>query len=198
MRPNLTDQISTYGNLAEGNVEVLEEIPHHPPRIPTTKPVLALTAGVGPAGGGGPSNARVPATSPPPKEGSSYTARAPAPTPNPCEASASTAGAPTPAPAPHAASVSTAPAPAPAPAPQEASVSTARARFGAAINRLEITTSNIQTARLNVSAANSRIRDVDIADETASLSKNQVLTQAATSVLSQANSSPQSALSLIR
>ena len=77
-------------------------------------------------------------------------------------------------------------------------VSTARARFGAAINRLEITTSNIQTARLNVSAANSRIRDVDIADETASLSKNQVLTQAATSVLSQANSSPQSALSLIR
>jgi flagellin len=79
-----------------------------------------------------------------------------------------------------------------------ATVSTARARFGAAINRLEVTTSNIQTVRLNLSAANSRIRDVDVADETASLSRQQVLTQAGTSVLSQANSSPQAALSLIR
>jgi len=77
-------------------------------------------------------------------------------------------------------------------------VSTARARFGAAMNRMEITTSNIQTARLNVAASASRIKDVDVAEETASLSKNQVLTQAATSVLSQANSSPQSALMLIR
>ena len=79
-----------------------------------------------------------------------------------------------------------------------ANLSTARARFGAAINRLETTTSNIQTVRLNLSAANSRIRDVDVADETASLSRQQVLTQAGTSVLSQANSSPQAALSLIR
>jgi len=77
-------------------------------------------------------------------------------------------------------------------------VSTARARFGAAMNRFDVTSSNIQTARLNVAAAASRIKDVDIAEETASLSKNQVLTQAATSVLSQANSSPQSALMLIR
>ena len=77
-------------------------------------------------------------------------------------------------------------------------VSTARARFGAAMNRFEITTSNIQTARLNVAASASRIKDVDVAEETAALSKNQVLTQAATSVLSQANSSPQSALMLIR
>ena len=77
-------------------------------------------------------------------------------------------------------------------------VSTARARFGAAMNRFEITTSNIQTARLNVAAAASRIKDVDVASEAASLSKNQVLTQAATSVLAQANSSPQSALMLIR
>jgi len=51
--------------------------------------------------------------------------------------------------------------------------------------------------RLNLSAANSRIRDVDVADETASLSRQQVLTQAGTSVLSQANSSPQAALRLI-
>ena len=79
-----------------------------------------------------------------------------------------------------------------------AKVSTARARFGAAMNRFDITTSNIQTARLNVSAAASRIKDVDVAEETASLSKSQVLTQAATSVLSQANSSPQAALMLIR
>jgi len=77
-------------------------------------------------------------------------------------------------------------------------VSTARARFGAAMNRFEITTSNIQTARLNVAASASRIKDVDVAEETAALSKSQVLTQAATSVLSQANSSPQSALMLIR
>jgi flagellin len=79
-----------------------------------------------------------------------------------------------------------------------ATVSTARARFGAAMNRFEITTSNIQTARLNVAASASRIKDVDVAEEAASLSKNQVLTQAATSVLAQANSSPQSALMLIR
>jgi|NOAtaT_5_FD_contig_41_2514636_length_1267_multi_5_in_0_out_0_2 flagellin len=77
-------------------------------------------------------------------------------------------------------------------------VSTARARFGAAMNRFEVTTSNIQTARLNIAASASRIKDVDVAEEAASLSKNQVLTQAATSVLAQANSSPQSALMLIR
>ncbi len=74
----------------------------------------------------------------------------------------------------------------------------ARSRFGAAINRLEVTSSNIQTVRLNLSAAKSRIKDVDVADETASLSRQQVLTQAGTSVLSQANSAPQTALSLIR
>lgn len=79
-----------------------------------------------------------------------------------------------------------------------ARVSTARSRFGAAINRFEVTTSNIQTVRLNLSAANSRIRDVDVADETAKMSRNQVLQQAGTSVLSQANSAPQAALSLIR
>lgn len=77
------------------------------------------------------------------------------------------------------------------------SVSTSRANFGAAMNRLEIASSNIQTMRLNLSAANSRIRDVDVADETAQLSRNQVLTQAGTSVLGQANQLPQSAFSLI-
>ena len=77
-------------------------------------------------------------------------------------------------------------------------VSTARARFGAAMNRFDVTTSNIQTARLNLSAAASRIRDVDIAEETAALSRNQVLATAGVSVLAQANASPQLALGLLR
>jgi flagellin len=77
-------------------------------------------------------------------------------------------------------------------------VSTARARFGAAMNRFEITTSNIQTARLNLTAAASRIRDVDVAEETATLSRSQVLATAGVSVLAQANSSPQLALGLLR
>ena len=77
-------------------------------------------------------------------------------------------------------------------------VSTARARFGALMNRLDITTSNIRTARLNTTAANSRIRDVDVAEETATLSRSQVLATAGVSVLAQANSSPQLALGLLR
>ena len=76
-------------------------------------------------------------------------------------------------------------------------VSTARAKFGAAMNRMEVATSNIQTMRLNVSAANSRIRDVDVAMETARMSKNQVLTQAGISVLAQANQLPQLAFGLL-
>lgn len=78
------------------------------------------------------------------------------------------------------------------------SVSTSRAKFGAAMNRLEVASANIQTMRLNLSAANSRIRDVDVAYETAQLSRNQVLTQAGVSVLSQANQLPQTAFGLIR
>ncbi|HEY6557967.1 MAG TPA: flagellin [Polyangiaceae bacterium] len=77
-------------------------------------------------------------------------------------------------------------------------ISTARARYGAAMNRLEVTTSSIQTMRLNLSAANSRIRDVDVAEETAMLSRNQILSQAGVSVLSQANQLPQMALSLLQ
>ncbi len=77
-------------------------------------------------------------------------------------------------------------------------VSTARARFGAAMNRFEVTASNVQTARLNLTAAASRIRDVDVAEETATLSRSQVLATAGVSVLAQANSSPQLALGLLR
>ncbi len=52
--------------------------------------------------------------------------------------------------------------------------------------------------RLNITAANSRIRDVDVAEETAMLSKNQVLAQAGVSVLAQANQLPQLALRLLQ
>jgi flagellin len=76
-------------------------------------------------------------------------------------------------------------------------VSTARSNFGTVMNRMDFATSNIQTMQLNITAANSRIRDVDVAAETASLSRNQVLTQAGTAVLAQANQIPQLALSLI-
>ena len=76
-------------------------------------------------------------------------------------------------------------------------VSTSRATFGAAMNRLETAQSSIQTMRLNLSAANSRIRDVDVAQETSSLSRNQVLTQAGVSVLAQANQLPQLAFGLL-
>jgi flagellin len=78
------------------------------------------------------------------------------------------------------------------------SVSTQRASLGAAMNRLEVVTHNIQTMRLNLSAANSRIRDTDVAEEMAQLSKNQILSQAGVSVLSQANQLPQLALNLLK
>lgn len=76
-------------------------------------------------------------------------------------------------------------------------VSSSRSKFGAAMNRLDVATSNIQTMRLNLSSANSRIRDVDVASETASMSRNQVLTQAGISVLAQANQLPQQAFGLL-
>jgi flagellin len=77
------------------------------------------------------------------------------------------------------------------------SVSTSRSSFGAIMNRLEVASSSIGTMRLNLSAANSRIRDVDVATETATLSRNQVLSQAGVSVLAQANQLPQLALGLM-
>jgi flagellin len=76
-------------------------------------------------------------------------------------------------------------------------VSTSRAGFGSAMNRMEIATTNIQTMRMNLEAANSRIVDVDVASETARMSKNQVLTQAGVSVLAQANQLPQLAFGLL-
>jgi flagellin len=77
-------------------------------------------------------------------------------------------------------------------------VSSRRALFGASMNRMSSTVSNLQSMRSNMSAAYSRIADVDVADETASMARNQVLSQAAVSVLAQANQAPQLALSLLR
>lgn len=77
-------------------------------------------------------------------------------------------------------------------------VSNRRADFGAVQNRLEVSVSNTQSIRTNMSAANSRIRDVDVALETAEMARSQVLLQAGTSVLTQANQMPQNALSLLQ
>ena len=77
------------------------------------------------------------------------------------------------------------------------SVSGYRATLGAAGNRLQSAISTIQSASVNLSAANSRIRDVDIAEETSKLSRSQILAQAGISVLAQANQMPQMALKLL-
>lgn len=77
------------------------------------------------------------------------------------------------------------------------SVSAMRADFGAIQNRLQSTISNLAVSMENMSAANSRIRDVDVAEETAELTKNNILLNAGTSVLAQANQTAQTALSLL-
>lgn len=76
-------------------------------------------------------------------------------------------------------------------------VSGQRATIGATENRLQITVSNLSSARENLSAANSRIRDVDVASETAALTRNNILQQAGVSILAQANQAPSLALSLL-
>jgi flagellin len=76
-------------------------------------------------------------------------------------------------------------------------VSGIRADFGALQNRLQSTINNIQISNENLSAANSRIRDADIASATSEMTRTNILMQAGTSVLAQANQSTTSALSLI-
>ena len=76
-------------------------------------------------------------------------------------------------------------------------ISDGRANLGAIQNRLSSTISNLANVSQNISAANSRIRDADFAAETSALSKSQVLQQAGTAMLSQANASTQSVLSLL-
>jgi flagellin len=72
-----------------------------------------------------------------------------------------------------------------------------RADFGAIQNRLQSTVSHIQVNIENMSSANSRIRDTDVAEETSELTKNNILLQAGTSVLAQANQTSNSALTLL-
>jgi flagellin len=76
-------------------------------------------------------------------------------------------------------------------------LSQARAKVGSTQNRMQVTLSNLAVSHENLSAANSRIRDVDVASETASLTRSQILSQAGISVLAQANQMPQAALSLL-
>lgn len=77
------------------------------------------------------------------------------------------------------------------------SIANQRADLGALQNRFESTISNLQGISENVSAARSRIRDADFAVETAELTRNQILQQAGTAMLAQANSLPQNVLSLL-
>ena len=78
-----------------------------------------------------------------------------------------------------------------------ATVNTERSTLGATQNRLQMTISNLGNMYENMAASNSRLKDVDVAEETAKFTRNQILSQAATSMLAQSNSLPQSALSLI-
>jgi len=77
-------------------------------------------------------------------------------------------------------------------------VSTARATLGAFQNRFEHTINNLNVAVENLSASESRIRDTDMAQEMVSFTRSQILTQAGTSMLAQANQAPQNVLSLLR
>jgi len=76
-------------------------------------------------------------------------------------------------------------------------ITTQRGNLGASINRLQSSYTSILNVHENLSAAESRIRDVDVAYETADLTRNSIMQQAATSILAQANSQPQLALSLL-
>ena len=77
-------------------------------------------------------------------------------------------------------------------------VSTERGSLGALSNRLSSTISNLDQVRVNLSASQGRIQDADFAEETSNLAKGQILQQAATAMLAQANASKQTVLALVR
>jgi flagellin len=77
-------------------------------------------------------------------------------------------------------------------------VATARAEYGSVQSRFEAAISNLQITGENFSAAESRIRDADVAYETSVFTKNQILTQSGIAILAQANALPQQALALLR
>ena len=78
------------------------------------------------------------------------------------------------------------------------SVSTHRAKLGASQNRLEHTINNLKTTNENMTAAESRIRDTDMAKEMSAFTKNNILVQASQAMLAQANQTPQGILQLLR
>jgi len=77
-------------------------------------------------------------------------------------------------------------------------VASARATFGAQVNRLNYNLANLSALYENLSSANSRVVDTDYANETAQLTKTQILQQAATAMLSQANAQPNVILALLK
>ena len=77
-------------------------------------------------------------------------------------------------------------------------VSTERGKLGALSNRLSSTITNLDQVRVNLSASQGRIQDADFAEETSNLAKGQILQQAATAMLAQANASKQTVLALVR
>lgn len=77
-------------------------------------------------------------------------------------------------------------------------INTQRAQYGAYQNRLEHTINNLSTTYENLTASESRIRDVDMAKEMMEYTKNNILVQSSTAMLSQANSAPQTVLSLLQ
>ena len=79
-----------------------------------------------------------------------------------------------------------------------ATVNSSRANLGAIQNRFTSVVSNLNTTSENVSAARSRIQDTDFAAETANMTRGQILQQAGTAMLAQANQLPQSVLSLLK
>jgi len=78
------------------------------------------------------------------------------------------------------------------------SVASARATMGSIQSRFEALISNLQITSENLTASRSRIQDADFAEETAKLTRSQILQQAGTAMLAQANSAPQGVLSLLR
>ena len=77
-------------------------------------------------------------------------------------------------------------------------INTNRGNLGASVNRLEATATNLATMKENTSASESRIRNVDVAAESADLTKNNILQQAAAAMLAQANQGPSLALQLLK
>ena len=77
-------------------------------------------------------------------------------------------------------------------------VSLFRSSFGAVENRIDASINNLTTLKVNTEAAKSRIEDADFAQETSQMTKSQILSQAATSMLAQANASKQNLLALLQ